>query len=104
MGRYQFSAGTMSVARPIVHGYVGPCKTESSQKPVPIDPLVGEALDRWRSQSSCRRPEDWRFCKPAQPWTTAVLVTSNSPQVSATSSSRTGNQKSDSDGTFRHPY
>jgi len=56
-----FSAGTMNVARSIVHGFVGPCKTESSQKPVPIHPLVVAALDEWRSQSSYRGPDDWLF-------------------------------------------
>ncbi len=60
-GDFNFSAGTMSVARSIVHGFVGPCKTESSQKPVPIHPLVAEALVKWRSQSSYCRPEDWVF-------------------------------------------
>lgn len=42
------SAGTMNVARSIVHGFISPCKTESSQKPVPIHPLVAEALLKWR--------------------------------------------------------
>jgi integrase len=40
-----FSTGTMNVARSIVHGFVGPCKTESCQKPVPIHPLVVLALN-----------------------------------------------------------
>jgi integrase len=52
------SAGTMNVARSIVHGFVGPCKTESSQKPVPIHPLVCEALVKWKEQSSYQQPED----------------------------------------------
>lgn len=56
-----FSAGTMNVARSIVHGFVGPCKTESSQKPVPIHPLVCEALVKWKEQSSYQQPEDWVF-------------------------------------------
>ena len=34
-GDINFAAGTMNVTRSIVHGFVGPCKTESSQKPVP---------------------------------------------------------------------
>jgi integrase len=55
------SAGTMNVARSIVHGFVGPCKTESSQKPVPIHPLVCEALVKWKEQSAYRQPEDWVF-------------------------------------------
>ena len=55
------SAGTMNMVRSIVHGIVGPCKTESSQKPVPIHPLVIATLDKWRSQSSYRGPDDWVF-------------------------------------------
>jgi integrase len=55
------SAGTMYVARSIVHGFVGPCKTESSQKPVPLHPLVCDALVKWRLQSSYRKPGDWVF-------------------------------------------
>jgi len=58
------SAGTMNVARSIVHGFVGPCKTESSQKPVPLHPIVCDALEKWRSQSSYRKPGDWVFASP----------------------------------------
>jgi integrase len=60
-GDIDLSAGTMNVARSIVHGFVGPCKTESSQKPVPIHPRVCEALVRWKEQSAYRQPEDWVF-------------------------------------------
>ena len=60
-GDINFSAGTMSVARSIVHGFVGPCKAEFSQKPVPIHPVVGEALIKWREQTSYREPQDWVF-------------------------------------------
>lgn len=45
------SARTLNVARSIVHGFVGPRKTESSKKPVPIHPLVCEALVRWKEQA-----------------------------------------------------
>ena len=62
----------------IVHGFVGPCKTESSQKPVPIHPLVCEALIKWKEQSPYRLPEDWVFASPhsdgKQPyWGQAIL-------------------------------
>jgi integrase len=60
-GDINLSAGTMNVARSIVHGFVGPCKTESSQKPVPIHPRVCEALAKWKEQSSYQLPEDWVF-------------------------------------------
>ena len=73
-----FSARTLNVARSIVHGFVGPCKTESSQKPVPIHPRVCEALIKWKEQSPYRQPEDWVFASPhshgAQPyWGRAIL-------------------------------
>jgi hypothetical protein len=66
-GDINFSAGTMNVARSIVHGFVGPCKTESSQKPVPIHPRVCEALVEWKEQSRYRQPEDWVLPLPAGP-------------------------------------
>lgn len=58
------SAGTMYVAPSIVHGFVGPCKTESSQKPVPLHPLVCDALVKWKLQSSYGKPGDWVFASP----------------------------------------
>jgi hypothetical protein len=33
----------MSVIRSSVYGVVGPCKTESSQKPVPMHPTLADA-------------------------------------------------------------
>jgi integrase len=43
-----FAQGTMSVTHSIVYGVVGPCKTESSQKPVPVHPTVLEdSTDEW---------------------------------------------------------
>ena len=60
-GDINLSAGTMNVARSIVHGFVGPCKTESSQKPVPIHLRVCQALAKWKEQSSYQKPEDWVF-------------------------------------------
>ena len=38
-GDIDFGKGDMNVTRSIVYGVVGPCKTESSQKPVPLHPL-----------------------------------------------------------------
>ncbi|HJY89899.1 MAG TPA: tyrosine-type recombinase/integrase, partial [Candidatus Acidoferrum sp.] len=46
-GDINFDQGTMSVTRSIVCGVVGPCKTESSQKPVPVHPTVLDALAKW---------------------------------------------------------
>jgi integrase len=43
-GDIDFQQGTMNVARSIVNGVVGYCKTESSQKPVPLHPILGNVL------------------------------------------------------------
>jgi integrase len=48
-GDIDFERGTMSVIRSIVYGVVGPCKTESSQKPVPMHPTLADALMQWRN-------------------------------------------------------
>jgi len=56
-----FDLKTMSVTRSIVCGVVGPCKTESSQKPVPLDPHVADSLANWRTSCRYRKPGDWVF-------------------------------------------
>jgi integrase len=60
-GDIDFRQGTMNVTRSIVYGVVGPCKTESSQKPVPVHMLVANALMSWRKQSTHTNPDDWIF-------------------------------------------
>jgi integrase len=53
--------GTMNVTRSIVYGVVGPCKTESSQKSVPVHSLLADALSDWRKQCAYTKPDDWVF-------------------------------------------
>jgi integrase len=60
-----FDSNEISVVRSIVFQIVGPCKTEASQKPVPLDPYLSEALQKWRQQTPYRSPEDWVFASPA---------------------------------------
>jgi len=60
-GDIDFAAGVMNVTRSVVYGIVGPCKTESSQKPVPLHPLLAENLAQWRERSANRKSEDWVF-------------------------------------------
>src|SRR5437868_14863835 len=43
-----FRRNEISVTRSIVFQVVGPCKTEASQKPVPRDSRLAEALKVWR--------------------------------------------------------
>ncbi len=60
-----FQKNEISVTRSIVFQVVGPCKTEASQKPVPLDPRLAEALHTWRRYTRYRAADDWVFASPA---------------------------------------
>lgn len=55
----------LHVTRSIALQRVGPCKTEASQKPVPLDPELAEVLLMWRRQSAYPMHDDWIFASPA---------------------------------------
>ena len=99
-----FAQGTMSVTRSIVCGVVGSCKTESSQKPVPVHATVLEALAKWRESSQYTKSEDWVFAsrrhrgrKPI--WGQAILRRYIRPAAQ-----RVGVEKRFGWHTFRHTY
>ena len=103
-GDIDFSQGTMNVTRSIVYGVVGPCKTESSQKPVPVHPLVADALLAWRKQSTYVGPDDWVFAsrrhRGRHPfWGQAILRKYVRPVAE-----KVGIQKCVGWHTFRHTY
>ncbi len=56
-----FDSGEIDVVRSIVMQVVGPCKTEVSQRPIPMDPLLADALRSWQAQTRFRAPSDWVF-------------------------------------------
>ncbi|HJT19758.1 MAG TPA: tyrosine-type recombinase/integrase, partial [Nitrospira sp.] len=56
-----FEHGELNVIRSIVCGVEGRCKTESSQKPVPMHPQLAAALIEWRQHSVFRSGDDWIF-------------------------------------------
>ena len=60
-----FQKNEISVTRSIVFQVVGPCKTEASQKPVPLDSRLAEALKAWRRRSKYGKSDDWVFASPA---------------------------------------
>jgi integrase len=60
-----FRAREISFTRSIVFQVVGPCKTEASQKPIPLDSYLAKALRAWRKHTKYRRPDDWILASPA---------------------------------------
>ena len=101
-GDIDFAQNSMSVTRSIVCGVVGPCKTESSQKLVPVHPTVLETLGEWKQVCPYNKPDDWVFAsrqhrgrKPI--WGQAILRRHIRPVAS-----RAGIQKQFGWHTFRH--
>lgn len=51
----------LNVNRSVVDQHVGKCKTEISQKPVPIDEHTAADLLAWYGETPFRAPDDWVF-------------------------------------------
>jgi integrase len=103
-GDIDFTQGTMNVTRSIVYGVVGRCKTESSQKPVPVHPILAETLVRWRDCCRYRAFDDWVFANEHRRgrhpyWRQAILRNVVRPVAVGI-----GIQKRIGWHTFRHTY
>jgi integrase len=59
-----FKKNEISVTRSIVNQVIGSCKTEASQKPVPLDPLLAKTLRTWRAHTRYKTATDWVFASP----------------------------------------
>ena len=51
----------INVTRSVVDQHVGKCKTEVSQKPVPIDEYIAADLVEWYRHTPYHAPTDWVF-------------------------------------------
>ena len=94
----------MYVTRSIVYGVVGPCQTECSQRPVPIHPILAEALLHWKSGARYTQPNDWVFASKRylgrRPiWGQAILRKYIRPVAQ-----RLGIERQFGWHTFRHTY
>jgi integrase len=99
-----FAQRNMYVTRSIVYGVVGSCKTESSQRPVPIHPILTEALLLWKGTARYTQPSDWVFAskryRGRRPiWGQAILRKYIRPVAE-----RVGIEKRFGWHTFRHTY
>jgi len=99
-----FERGELSVTRSIVFGVVGRCKTESSQKPVPLHPHLGDALLNWQKTCKFTSYDDWIFASRLQKgrrpyWGASILRKYVRPVAESLSI-----QKRIGWHTFRHSY
>lgn len=94
----------MEVARSVVDGIVGKCKTETSRRPVPLDEFTAEELSAWHQQTAYAEPEDWVFASEKvqgrmPPWSDTLLDRFLQPAAK-----RAGITKWVGFHTFRHTY
>jgi integrase len=99
-----FDNGEINVLRSIVHGVISICKTESSAKPIPMDPLLAEMLKEWRKVTPYRSDNDWVFAskraKGKRPiWGQSVMRKQIHPVIE-----RLGITKRIGWHSFRHSY
>ncbi len=59
-----FDALQIKVQRSIYMNVVGRCKTETSRRPVPMDPVLASELWTWKHDSLYGQPHDWVFASP----------------------------------------
>jgi integrase len=59
-----FEAKQIQVSRSIVQNVIGVCKTESSQKPVPVPEHLVKALREWHGKTPYQASESWVFASP----------------------------------------
>jgi integrase len=54
------------IKRSIFAGIIGKCKTQNSNKPLPVADYVARELKTWREKSQYNSPEDFVFASPSQ--------------------------------------
>src|SRR5260370_710379 len=59
-----FNKNEVSVTRSVVMQVVGSCKTEASQKSVPLDPVLARTLRTWRDHTKYKAAGDRVFASP----------------------------------------
>ncbi len=99
-----FQTNEVSIVRSVVFQVISPCKTEASQKPIPLDPQLADALLLWRQHTRYKGPEDWVFASPATRghhpyWVQCIMRTFIRPIAV-----KVGISKPIGWHTFRHTY
>ena len=99
-----FDAGTADVLRSFVDGVIGPCKTETSEQPVPLDEVVLSSLRLWRAETAYSRPHDWVFPSDRKFGAMPLWPDSLRTKVLQPAAKRAGITKRIGWHTFRHSY
>jgi integrase len=99
-----FEAKQIHVNRSIVQNVIGICKTESSQKPVPVHEHLLEALRQWRAVTPYRASESWVFASRLNQGRWPYLAQEIMRRHIRPAARRLGIAKRIGWHTFRHTY
>jgi integrase len=94
----------MNVARSVVHGRVGKCKTEVSSQPVPLDQFTADEILKWQQDCTYGTASDWVFASEWKagkmpPWANTLLTRFLEPAAQ-----KAKIKKKVGWHTFRHTY
>jgi integrase len=77
-----FEIGELRVTRSVVGQVVGTCKTEASQKAIPLHEDLIEALKGWRQQNPYKEAQHCVFASPSSGGKKSVLgTTADAPGI-----------------------
>jgi len=100
----RFDTDTADVLRSFVDGVIGPCKTETSEQPVPLDEVVLSGLRLWQAESAYAQPDDWVFPSDRKFGAMPLWPDSLRTKVLQPAAKRAGITKRIGWHTFRHSY
>jgi integrase len=99
-----FEKLTIQIRRSVYAQTIGKCKTQHSQKPLPVAPNVINELKRWREKSQHKLLDDWVFASPRKkgrfPFSPSFVLA----KIIRPAAIRAGIKKRISWHTFRHTF
>jgi integrase len=99
-----FANNSVNVCRSFSDGSIGPCKTEISQQPVPLDKSVTAELHEWRLICGYAKGTDWIFASTKKFGKEPVWPDSLRQKILQPIARRVGIAKRIGWHTFRHTY
>ena len=99
-----FTTHMAEVLRSYSDGAIGPCKTEISEQPVPLDEIVLEGLRAWHPVCGYPEPGDWVFASDRNFGKTPLWPDSLRTKVLQPTARRVGIGKRIGWHTFRRTY
>jgi integrase len=99
-----FATFTADVLRSYSDGAIGPCKTEISEQPVPLDDILIEGLRAWHPVCGYPKPDDWVFASDYNFGKTPLWPDSLRVKVLQPTAQRVGIAKKIGWHTFRRTY